>query len=97
MKTFLFEKCFEIKYRTKKTLPPIIPKIEALLLLIIRIGINKSISKEKIYFLLYIFSEKKGNRHTNNVIKFTTPLNLRTSPTFIPVSSKKYSGELSYK
>ena len=88
MNTFLLEKYFEIKYRIKKTLPPIIPKIEDLLLLTIRIGINKSISKEKIDFLLFIFSEKKGNRHTNKVIKFTTPLNLRTSPTFIPVSSK---------
>ena len=88
MNNFLLEKYFEIKYRNKKALPPIIPKIEDLLLLMIRIGINKSISIEKIYFLFFIFSEKKGNRHTNNVIKFTMPLNLRTSPIFKPFLSK---------
>ena len=59
MNTFLLEKYFEIKYRIKKTLPPTIPKIEDLLLLTIRIGINKSISKEKIYFLLFIFQKRK--------------------------------------
>ena len=59
MNNFLLEKYFEIKYRTKNTLPPIIPKIEDLLLLTIRIGNNKNMSKEKIYFLIYFFQKRK--------------------------------------
>ena len=60
MNNFLLEKYFEIKYRIKKTLPPIIPKIEDLLLLTIRIGINKSISKEKnIFSLIYFFRKER--------------------------------------